>query len=413
VQVEVLSSAGPGGAQIVFATTDSNGRYSAALPFNVNPPYVVRFRPPAQNADPAFPRLLSITTRPGTVNVTPLTDLLVSRLLGRKLTFDGDVIGMVNMPAPTDQQVATATQQVTTYLASRNVPVNASAVTDFVSTPFNPVPGNAYDDALTALRQSMQPTENLLGVEEHLLFGTDIQTNFSSLFPLSFTANCSTSDAGLPSGSTPISFQQNSITIGSYLYTFQQPTGDAITIQTSTTLEESWTFFLNGTGGPIADQVTVNRAANGNLAFVVLNRAGNAFSSCIPSSTVSLVGKWPSIVAQVSRLANTLTTNGINCAPAAFDGIPDGANTLSILNGMLLASPGTYRLHLFSASRVVVQADTAVVVGAFDTRMRSFAVEQTFGDQFDTFSISLTPAGAITSASFSRRRNGVTQSKNC
>ncbi len=392
VEVLVLFSAFPTSAQGQSTTTDANGNYTITLPSGARPPFAIRAGNVGQTANPAFPRLFSYSTRASTVNITPLTDLLVTRLMNRK---QDDTMGVANLAA-TDQEIATATQQVKTYLQSRSAPVDASAVTDFVSTPFTPVPGNPYDDAMTALRQSLIDGENILGIEEHMMSAGDIQSDYSQLFPLAFTANCVPTQDGLPSGSTQISLQISGIAIGSYAYTFQQPDGDQIVVQTGN--DEFWRFFLNTTN----DQVELVRNLGGTLSTLRLTLAAGGQSVCTPSSPVSLAGKWPSMFAQVKQLANTMTSGSITCS--------GGANTLSIdPNGAVHAAPSGFTLSLISSSRIVVAADTAVVVGAFSTRMRSFYAEQVFGDTFDTFSVSLTnPAGAITSGEFSRKRGGVT-----
>ena len=391
----MLFSAFPTSATILSTTTDSNGSYSISLPVGARPPFAMRAGNFASTANPAFPRLFSYSTRAGTVNITPLTDLLVTRLVGRKQSFLGDTIGMANMAA-TDQEIATATQQVKTYLQSRSAPVNASAVADFVSTPFTPAPGNPYDDAMTALKQSLIAGESMLGIEEHMMSAGDILTDYSPLFPLAFTANCVPTQGGLPSGTTQINLQISGITIGSYAYTFQQPGGDQIVVQTGG--DESWRFVLAATG----DGVELLRNPDGTLSTLRLTLAGGGQSLCTPSSPVSLAGKWPSVFAQVKRLANTVISGSITCT--------GGANTLSIdPNGAVHAAPSGFTLSLISSSRIVVTADTAVVVGAFSTRMRSFYAEQVFGDTFDTFSVNLTnPGGAITSGDFARKRAGVT-----
>src|SRR4051812_17792643 len=61
---------------------DAEGRYTAALGSDVQPPFLLH----AFNDESQFPQythLYSITNHGGTANVTPLTDLLVARLLNR------------------------------------------------------------------------------------------------------------------------------------------------------------------------------------------------------------------------------------------------------------------------------------------------------------------------------------------
>ena len=100
VRVTVLHADGLG----TFATTDAAGRYSATLsglPPGARPLFIVQTSDPIQLAPVEYPRLFSISNRAGgTVNVTPLTSLLVARLLGQRQDYFADLRTLQTFPTP-------------------------------------------------------------------------------------------------------------------------------------------------------------------------------------------------------------------------------------------------------------------------------------------------------------------------
>jgi hypothetical protein len=383
------------------ATTDAGGNYTV-VPVGRAPYIVSTF----SGASATFPRLRSIALRGGTVNVTPFTELVVTQLAGSQYVDDWFA---ARLPTPTDQQIATATQQVKTYLLSRTVPVNASAPTDFISTPFTATPGNPYDDALTALKQSLGATETLRSVAEQMMSAGDAPANYASIFPLDFTATCTADGPALPSGTVAVHLSATGVSVGTYTYTFQAA-GESIDLKTDDT-GAVWNFSLIGAG----DSLQLRRSSGATLGSLTLFHGGST-TQCIPSEAISLASKWPSVFAQVKRFASTLTPPSVSCNPAfQMVGLQDGVNTLSVdANGILHAAPGGYSVSLISGANFEVTADVTVVAGVFSTKMRFFSnTGFSSGIAFDAVQFNISAAGVITSAQFNRARGLVSEVKVC
>jgi beta-glucanase (GH16 family) len=96
----------------------------------------------------------SIAIGAGTVNVTPLTDLVVSNLINVSSTnawFSGLTSSLVPLASINSSQVNTALSNLRTYLSGLT-PLSA---TNPITTSFTPIPGNTIDDMLTALKAAM------------------------------------------------------------------------------------------------------------------------------------------------------------------------------------------------------------------------------------------------------------------
>ncbi len=179
-----------GGYDTVDATTDANGRYSVAPPFP--PPYHIS----AANADfsVVYPYMISVAMNGGTANVTPLTDLLVTQLLGKPESYFTRLEDMAILKNANAQQISDARQKVVDYLLTRpnkadqsaTSPVDATAVTDFLAANFQPKAGDTYDDVLENLSQSLLPGENLYSLRESMLNGKaaplDLQAQAAGLY---------------------------------------------------------------------------------------------------------------------------------------------------------------------------------------------------------------------------------------
>jgi len=109
----------------------------------------------------------SIAISAGTVNVTPLTDLLVANLVGTA-TPSTWFVGLSSNPAPlasiTQTQVNTALTNLSSALLSGLTQLSAN---NPITTTFTPTSGNVSDDMLTALLTAMRitgvPYTTLLG----------------------------------------------------------------------------------------------------------------------------------------------------------------------------------------------------------------------------------------------------------
>lgn len=159
-----------------LTTTDAQGRYSITLSSWMQPPFAIAAR--KYPVGSTYPHLLSFSERGGTANVTPLTSLLVTQLLQSPVFPHGlNYEDYPKLLSVTESQIVAARQKVVDYLLTRPAKydgsvadrINASGIADFVKTPFQPIPGDPYDDVLEALNQSLIPSENLLGIKERML----------------------------------------------------------------------------------------------------------------------------------------------------------------------------------------------------------------------------------------------------
>jgi len=81
--IEVLAGPAAPGSVKTAPPVEADGRYTAALGSDAQPPFLVHAIQPDAAPFPQYSRLYSITNHGGTANVTPLTELLVARLLNR------------------------------------------------------------------------------------------------------------------------------------------------------------------------------------------------------------------------------------------------------------------------------------------------------------------------------------------
>jgi len=165
------------GRRIIGVQTDENGRYSADVT-DYAAPYLILATTTKSNT---YPVLKSVSIGAGTANVTPLTELLTEQLYPNAYNFDALSTEFYLQKQLTQDQIATARTKVVSYLLTRPskydantiAPIDVSSIMDFISTPFEAKAGNAYDDALEALTNSLQTNENIFGVSEYM-FHKDI-----------------------------------------------------------------------------------------------------------------------------------------------------------------------------------------------------------------------------------------------
>lgn len=99
----------------------------------------------------------SIAIAPGTVNVTPLTDLMVANLVGTatpSIWFAGLSTNPAPLAAITQTQVNTALTRLGALLNG----LTPLSTTNPITTTFTPTSGNVSDDMLTALATAMTNT---------------------------------------------------------------------------------------------------------------------------------------------------------------------------------------------------------------------------------------------------------------
>jgi hypothetical protein len=314
--------------------------------------------------------LYSITNHGGTANVTPLTDLLVARLLNRRPSLNVDVLRAVtDLQNRSDAEIAAAQQQVVAYLLLKrpsrdngNVvsPVDVSAVTDFVSMPFVAAPGDPYFEALRRLHASLMERELIVGVAEHMLFGDDPPADLRSIFALDFLADC-TSDGSVPQGRLRIIVDRRGTMFGD----FNVPHGSNLSID----------------GDPGAGIRTWE------VGNVQVSTAGYRVSSirsadqiqCVPVGEVSVASKYPSSMALIRLLAQSIRVPVIQCGapghPIRTPGFVEGVNTVAIeQNGALrINGPGGASFHLPSWEYSIHTALSMAADGVVPTGGQSYA----------------------------------------
>lgn len=144
-----------------------------------------------QNAIPYH----SIATASGTVNVTPLTDLVVANMAGDATPgtwFSG--LNSAKFAAITQSNVDAALTRVRAALAL--TPLNTI---NPITTAFTPIPGDTSDNMLAALKAAMVSTS----VTHTALLGNASIPAFAA--PAGLGTAMATAYAGLPSGSMPSS----------------------------------------------------------------------------------------------------------------------------------------------------------------------------------------------------------------
>lgn len=405
-------------------TTDANGRYSLILhTANGDPPFLVEAY---SDANPAYPRLLSVANKGGTTNVTPLTSLLATRLLGEKIGYSTSLSTLQKLTTLSDAQLAAARQDVVAYLLRRpskfdgnlTIPVDVSAVSDFVSTPFNPVRGDLYDDALERLSQSLMDGETVLGVEEHMLSENDGRADLTSVLSMAFQADCEATGTHLPSGRVQVNFKPNGeINIGSYSYTLSA--GDGIALTTGPYVDNGWRIDFRGRQtGNLNDYVELMDAA-GKLDKLTLH-SGLEAASCRPTADTTVSTHRPSVLAQIRLLAHTAQMNNLAeffCSSSgSFPGVQQGRNLLLFdRNGAMRVNsylPSGYAIHLPSMG-YQISATLVVSNSGLSAQLSTMFGRRVFKDGYDWFGIALSDTGVITGVDFSKRRDQEEFIKRC
>jgi hypothetical protein len=319
----------------------------------VQPPFLVHATQPEVTPLPQYSRLYSITNHGGTANVTPLTDLLVARLLNRVLADSADLRALAELQNRSDADIAAAQQQVMAYLLQRpsrdngNVvsPVDVSAVTDFVSMPLVAAPGDPHFEALRRLHASLMDSESIVGVEAHMLFGNDPPADLRSIFALDFSADC-TSDGSVPSGRLRIIVDRRGTMFGD----FNVPHGSNLHIQVLPDGIFSWTVQADWRFGSTNVQVSTVERRVSSISFTDEQKRMDMIR-CVPVGDVSVAG--PSAMALIRLLAQSIRDPVIQCAaPITVPGFVEGANTVAIeqSGALRINGPGGPSLHLPSTN---------------------------------------------------------------
>jgi hypothetical protein len=378
--IEVLAgSATPGSVKTV--PVEADGRYNAALGSDVQPPFLLHATQPDVPPFPQYPRLYSITNHGGTANVTPLTDLLVARLLNRVPAGSTDLRALGELQNRSDADIFAAQQQLVAYLLQRpsrdngNVvsPVDVSAVTDFVSMPLVAAPGDPHFEALRRLHASLMDTESIVGVEQHMLFGNDPPADLRSTFALDFLADC-TSALPRQQGRLRIivdrrstMFGDTNVSHGGGLEILVDPSAGILT----------WTLLGNN-----LLQVSTAEGRVSSIRWTD-EETGKDMIRCVPVGEVSVAGKYPSAMALIRLLAQSIRNPVIQCAaPIKVPGFVEGANTVAIeQNGALrINGPGGPSFHLPSYGFRIDAGLSMAADGIAPTGLMVYSFGERLGD---------------------------------
>jgi hypothetical protein len=405
-------------AGILMATTGANGQYSVTSTTpGLQGPFLIHALRPLQDSEPQYQRLYSLALRGGTAHATPLTDLLVARLLNRKLGFLADFREFSELRNKTDSDVSAARQQVVDYLMRRpsknngnlTSPVDVSAVTDFIGMPLTAVPGDPYFEALTRLHDSLMDSESIDGVEEHMLFGNDPPADLRTILDLDLLVNCTVEgndDGTLPRGTTQVIVDTSGIQFGTINLPYQS--GTQLNLTAGQSLDGRWRFNF-------PTQRTVEFAiVAGRVTSAVLSVPFQA-SRCSPPSAPSVAGKHPSLIALIGLFAQSIGFPAFGCsAPTVF--FQDGTNVFVVdPNGAVrFNGPGGPTLHLPSLN-IEINAPLVASGGPLPPlRLSTFSASRSFRGGFDALGVQIGSGPQITGLRLSRQQNGqLSQTQSC
>jgi hypothetical protein len=397
----------PTAARSAGATSGPDGRYSVTAFLGSIRPILVTAAP---QDEPQYPRLTGVAYRSGTAQVTPLTSLLVARLLNRRPDPGGDIPAVLDLQNRPEADLSTARAQVVAYLLARpskdngnaTSRVDVSLVTDFVSMPLNAVSGDPYFEALGRLHDSLMDSETIQGVEEHMLFRSDAPADLRSMLAFDFLAECTVQflNGAVPSGTARIVLDRRAIAVGSVDFAFQ--TGDSLGIEAPQAFQATWSFGFTSSQSRVEIKIS-----SGRLSAVLISAPAGS-SRCLPQSDVLVAGKLPSQIALIRLFGQSLASPFFNCAAATYPGFLAAPNLLAIeLNGALringVSGPGAPALHLPSLNLTIGALITVAAGQVQPIRPTFFRAERPFTGGFDLVLLRADPSGQITGLSLQRQ----------
>jgi len=421
--VAIVAPAGGAGSLGPQVTTGSDGRYSARVEGLLPPQHVTLIRAGrfVQDGEPQYQRLYSLPNGgSGSSNVTPLTSLLVARLLNRKPEFLLDGRAANEIGNRSASEIGAAQQDVVAYLLNNRPrkdngnftsPVDVSAVTDFVAMPLNPaLPGDPYSEALKRLHDSMMDSETIAGMEEHMLFRNDPAADLGTMLTLDFVASCPASgDPTLPAGTTRVVLDSQGVTFGG-VQQFAFQAGDRVTVIAGQTNDNQWRFDRSG-----ADTRSVTfEIVHGRVTSATLQIDLKA-APCTPSGDVLISGRHPSLIALVRRLAGA-TAPAFDCAGTiTYPGFRATSNFVTFdTNGAMRINSlsGGPSLHLPSLD-IIMEARFVLTGGQLTPRPSRFNASRFFRGGGDVFSVALDADGTITGLSLGRTNEQSSFGQSC
>lgn len=240
-------------------TTSGTGSWQVTLSFTHTLPCAVQLSGGTINAAANTTPYHAIATAPGTVNITPLTDLMVANLTGTA-TPNTWFAGLSTTPAPLTSITQNDVDTSLTNLRAALSGLTPLSTINPITTAFTPTAGNVSDDMLTALQAAMTSS----GVTYVSLLGNASAPAFTA--PVTgFNTALTTAYTGTTNGSTVASFS------GTYNLTASDGTtatvtfdsaGNVSSCKVSTVVVCSGKLTLNSTTGTASFQVSGNDGLN-------------------------------------------------------------------------------------------------------------------------------------------------------
>lgn len=348
------------GSALASTTTSSMGAWQVNLAGQTLPCAVQVIGGTINNVTNTTP-YHSIATAPGTVNVTPLTDLMVANLAGTA-TPSVWFAGLSATPAP-----LTAINQASVTGALAKLSAALPALTSLntinpITTAFTPTSGNVSDDTLTALKTAMTNTgityTSLLNNASVPAFTAPV-TGFGTALA---TAYAGTISGGTPSTATYIIGGTVSGLTGSLV--LQDNNGDNLTVGAN----GSFTFATQvANGSPYSVTVLTHPAsqscsvANGTGTIALAN-VSNVTITCATNTYAYVVNLGSKNVSAYSIDANTGALTSIGSTATGF--MP---SSISVAKSRNFAYVSNYGDNSISAYIIDATTGALTSVGTYAT----------------------------------------------
>jgi hypothetical protein len=387
--VNVVCAAGAS----LSALTGSGGAWQVTLA-GLALPCAVEVSGGTINSAPNTTSYYSIATAAGTMNISPLTSLIVANLAGEDPGAWFAALTPATLGGITAQQVTTAFNNVVAALSGLTQLGNNNPIT----TPFVPTPGNVSADMLAALSQAIS------------------NTNFSYASLLSAMASASPSVAASFNSSLIAAYDTNTQSGAAGLQTIAvAPSGPSV----AAGLTQQFTASGKYLDGTSADITSVVSWSSGNTAVATVNTssglasaaktaAGNSATITATSGTVTgsaTLGVTLGVLQSISVApVNPSVAAGLTQQFTATGNYSDGT-TQALTSGVTWSSGNTAVATVNASSGLASAAKTAAggsatikaVYGAFSastTLSVTLAILQ---------SISVTPTNPSVAAGFTQQ----------
>jgi len=289
------------GGSPLTATTGSNGEWMVTLTNQVFP-CAVQAKNGTIGSASNTTNYHAVAIGPGTVNVTPLTDLVVANLVGNAIPsawYAGLTASTATLAPINSQQVVV--DAFTKLRTALSVPASV-VLANPVTTVFSPEAGNATDDLLTTLRLTQQITgvtyADLLTQASAPGF-TAASANFGSAMPVVYSALPKAAASGNPVAISGTAGVGNPI-VGGTIGVSCKSGGTFAALNTSTT--GAWYAVVGSNSFPCAVQVT-----GGNVGTTAgAANATNYHSVALSAGTVNVT---PLTDIMVAKIADTTTVS--------------------------------------------------------------------------------------------------------